>query len=69
MASYSSSSYQRNRTEINRMSEDDVHYESCEESDIIEAVNSVNTTNEVETNTNVYNESSCDEIDSFVKFG
>ena len=35
---------------------------------IIEAVNSVNTTNEVETNTNVYNESSCDEIDSFVKF-
>ena len=68
MASYSSSSCQRNRAEINRLSEDDVHYESCEESDIIEAVNSVNTTNEVETNTNVYDESSCDEIDSFVKF-
>ena len=68
MASYASNSYQRNRAEINRMSEDDVHYESCEESDIIEAVNSVNTTNEVEINTNVYDESSCDEIDSFVKF-
>ena len=69
MASYSSSSYQRNRAEINRMSEDDVHYESREQSDIIEAVNSVNTTNEVETNINAYDESSCDEIDSFVKFG
>ena len=69
MASYSSNSYQRNRAEINRMSEDDVHYESREQSDIIEAVNSVNTTNEVETNINVYDESSCDEIDSFVKFG
>ena len=52
MASYSSSSYQRNRAEINRMSEDDVHYESCGENIVIEAVNSINTTNEV-TNANV----------------
>ena len=50
------------------MSEDDVHYESCGESNIIEAVNSINTTNEVVTNANVYDESSCDENDSFVSF-
>ena len=50
------------------MSEDDVHYQSCGESNIIEAVNSINTTNEVVTNANVYDESSCDENDSFVSF-
>ena len=51
MASYLSQ-YRRNRAEINRMSEDDVYYESCGESIVIEAVNSINTTNEV-TNANV----------------
>ena len=66
MASYSSQ-YWRSRAEINRMSEDDVHYESCGESNIIEAVNNINTTNEV-TNANVYDENSCDENDSFVRF-
>ena len=66
MASYSSQ-YRRNRAEINRMNEDDVHYESCGESNITEAVNSINTTNEV-TNANVYDENSCDENDSFVRF-
>ena len=45
------------------MSEDDEHYESCGESNIIEAVNSMSTTNEVVTNANVY-----DENDSFVSF-
>ena len=49
------------------MSEDDVHYESCGESNIIEAVYSINSTNEV-ANENVYDESSCDENDSFVRF-
>ena len=58
MASYSRQ-YRRNRVEINRMSEDDVNYESCGESYIIEAVNSINTTNEV-ANANVYDENSCD---------
>ena len=53
MASHSSQ-YQRNRAETNRMSEDDEHYESCGESNIIEAVNSMSTTNEVVTNANVY---------------
>ena len=49
------------------MSEDDVHYESCGESNITEVVNSINLTNEV-TNANVYDENSCDENDSFVRF-
>ena len=49
------------------MSEDDVRYESCGESNIIEGVNSINLTNEV-TNANVYDENSCDENDSFVRF-
>ena len=50
------------------MSEDDVRYESCGESNIIEGVNSINlTTNEV-TNANVYDENSCDENDCFVRF-
>ena len=53
MASHSSQ-YQRNRAETNRMSEDDEHYESCGESNIIEAVNSMSTTNKVVTNANVY---------------
>ena len=66
MASYSSQ-YWRSRAEINRMSEDDVHYESCGESNIIEAVNSINTTNEV-ANANVYDENSCYENHSFVRF-
>ena len=50
------------------MSEDDVHYESCGESNVIETVNSVNTTNEVVTITNVYGESSYDDNDFFVSF-
>ena len=50
------------------MSEDDVHYESCGESNVIETVNSVNTTNEVVTITNVHGESSCDDNDFFVSF-
>ena len=50
------------------MSEDHVHYESCGECNIIDTVNSVKSTNEVVTITNVYDEGSCDESDSFVSF-
>ena len=49
------------------MSKDDVHYESCGEINIIEAVNRVSTTNEGVINTNVYEESSC-KNDSLVSF-
>ena len=50
------------------MIQDEVHYESCRESNIIEIVNRVSTTNEYVTVTNVYDKSSCDENDSFVNF-
>ena len=50
------------------MIQDEVHYESCGESNIIEIVNRVSTTNEYVTVTNVYDKSSCDENDSFVNF-
>ena len=50
------------------MSKDDVHYESCGESNTIEAANSLNTAKEFLTNANVYDESSCNENDSFVRF-
>ena len=50
------------------MSKDDVHYESCGESNTIEAANSLNTAKEFLTNANVYDKSSCNENDSFVRF-
>ena len=45
-----------------------MHDEGCGESNIIHIVNSVNITNEVVIITNAYDESSCDENDSFLNF-